>query len=474
MMRASLLCLMFFCCSLQAAELQLELPRGEWSLQAIGPPLMQREGAPLPAEQESMQRLVGFIDREQFNEALDYARNESASLLELLESGDLGRQLPVRVVAGGFTPTVGRNQSSAALLYLLGHVYMMLEQYLPAETALKAALVPMPDYVRVHESLGLLYLLTERPDDARKHLARAAALGLNTPNLHGALGYINQQDQNYWGAASAYQNAMMLDADNRQWQQGLLYSLAQSRQHASALSLVEQMLQDYPDEADLWLFRSQMSLLAGNRDSALSSLETALRLGNDAPANLQVGATLHMERGSIARAVDLLGQGHSQGIEYTFMDQALAWLALKGEWVRMEELLVAMRPASDALNAEHRSKFLTREASLDLQREDTNRARSNLQQAIELDPANAEALMALANIHRDNRNYNQAELLYQRASAEELYRENAWISMAQLAIDQDNFERALQLLRDVVNRNPVRSDLVRNIASLENLVLLRE
>jgi len=474
MMRASLLGLMLFCCSLQAAELQLDLPRGEWSLQAIGPPLLLREGAPLVAEQESMQRLVGFIDREQFTEALDYARNEFGNLLEILEIGDSGRLLPQRVVAGGFSPTGGRDQLSAALLYLLGHVYMMLEQYLPAETAFKAALGPLPDYVRVHESLGLLYLLTERPDDARKHLARAAALGLNTPNLHGALGYINQQDQNYWGAASAYQNAMMLDADNRQWQQGLLYSLAQSRQHASALSLVEQMLQDYPNEADLWLFRSQMSLLAGDRDSALSSLETALRLGNGAPANLQVATTLHMERGSIGRAVELLGQGHSQGIEYPFMDQALSWLIIKGEWVRMEELLVAMRPASDALNAEQRSRFLTREASLELQRNDMAKARAGLQQAIELDPANAEALMALAGIHRDSRNYNQAELLFQRASVDELYRENAWISMAQLAIDQNNLERALQLLRDVVNRNPARIDLVRNINSLENLVLLRE
>lgn len=474
MKRFSLLCVFLLSCSVQAADLQLDLPRGEWSLQPIGPPLLQREGAPLPAEQEKMQALVGFIDREQFTEALDFAREEFGDLLALLEAGDSERLLPQRVVAGGFSPGGPRNQASAALLYLLGHVYMMQEQTLPAETAFRAALGPLPDYVRVHESLGLLFLLTERPDDARRHLARAAALGLNTPNLHGALGYINQQDQNYWGAVSAYQNAMMLEPDNRQWQQGLLFSLAQSRQHASALTLVEQMLQDYPDEADLWLFRSQMSLLADDHDAALSSLETALRLGNDAPANMQVAATLHMERGSIERAVELLGLGHSQGIEYPFMDQALRWLAMKGEWERLEELLIAMRPDSEALNAEQRSRFLTREASLHLQKEEAASARSSLQQAIELDPANAEALMALANIHRENRNYNQADMLYQRASADELYRENAWISMAQLAIDQDNFERALQLLRDVVNRNPVRSDLGRNINSLENLVLLRE
>ena len=53
------------------------------------------------------------------------------------------------------------------------------------------------------------------------------------------------------------------------------------------------------------------------------------------------------------------------------------------------------------------------------------------------------------------------------------WRENALISLAQVAIDQNNYERALQVLNDVVRSNPTRSDLRRNIESLENLVLLQ-
>jgi hypothetical protein len=63
--------------------------------------------------------------------------------------------------------------------------------------------------------------------------------------------------------------------------------------------------------------------------------------------------------------------------------------------------------------------------------------------------------------------------MYQRAGTFDTYRENSLISRAQLAIEVEDFERAIQLLRDVVSANPARADLRRNIESLQNLVQLR-
>jgi hypothetical protein len=63
--------------------------------------------------------------------------------------------------------------------------------------------------------------------------------------------------------------------------------------------------------------------------------------------------------------------------------------------------------------------------------------------------------------------------MFQRASAFDLQRENALVSLAGLAVDQQNFERALTLLREVVSRNPARTDLQRNVDILENIVLAR-
>jgi tetratricopeptide (TPR) repeat protein len=452
-------------------RLRIELPDAELTLPPVSPPQLRREGLPIPAENEVIQRYFTLIGQQDTAGALALLRERYGSILDQLEAGDPEERLQQITVAGGAPEP--RNRVSATMLYLIGHVYMALEQYVPAETAFKTALVPLPDYIRVHESLGLLYLQIERYDEARAHLARAASLGLNTPNLYGALGYLNQQTHNYWGAVSAYQQAVMIDPGNESWQRGLLYSLAQTYQHDSALTLIDQMLQGTPDDAHLWLYRAHVSLLAGERAAALTSLETAIRLGEDSAANLQVCAALHLEHGSVGRAIALLRRGQAQGLDFDFLDQALAWLVQANEWVYVEELLTPLLAGRGAYSDMQQSKLLTRQSRLRLHENQRAGARTALQEAVQLDPTNAEALMTLAQMHREDRNLDQAELLYQRASADDLHRENALVSLAQLAIDRDDFERALQLLHDVVERNPARLDLRRVIDSLENLVLLR-
>jgi tetratricopeptide (TPR) repeat protein len=370
----------------------------------------------------------------------------------------------------GAPPPAG-DDVSATVLYLIGVTYIYLEQWVPAEAALKAALVPLPDYQRVHEALGNLYIRTERYEEARVHLTRAAELGLNTAQLHASFGYINYKAKNWWGMASAYQQAMTLQPDVRDWQTALMSALSETRQYAAGLALVEQMLQSEPDDPRLWLYRSYMALNAGDRALALTSLETTMRLGDDSVANKQVAAALHMERGSIARAVELLKSAPAADLDFQFIDQALGWLNYENEWDYFRDLLTAANARRNLLDNLQGSRLLTHVSSLQLHDGNRGAAITTLQQAIELDSSNAEALITLGQAYRDERDLNRAELMFQRASAFELYRENALVSLAQIAIDQQNFQRALELLRDVVSRNPARTDLQRNVDVLENLVL---
>jgi tetratricopeptide (TPR) repeat protein len=453
-------------------DLRIQLPDVEMLLPPVSPPQLQKEGMPLLDENETVNQYFNYIGRGEYEEALAFLREKEPTSLEMIESGDPVGWIKQRAVVGGIMPTTRGSQISAFLLYLIGHAYFTLEDYQAAETAFLAALSPIPDYIRVHESLGLLYMRTERYGEAIRHLSRAAGLGLHSAQLFGALGYLNYQTGNSWGAANAFQEAMMMEPDNEQYKRGLLHALSQTYQHQSALTLVESMLREQPDDAELWLYRGHAALQAGERKAALSSLETAIRLGEDQASGLQVCATLHMELGSIARAVDLLKSGFAGGVDFMFIDQAMGWLEHEEEWVFLEELVQSVRKKWSSLDPLERSKVLMREADISLHKGDKSSARDALDKAIALDPSNAYALISLADIHRNNRNYNRAELLYQRASAYGLYRENALISLAQLSVDQEDFERALQILRDIQREFPHRTDLNRNIESLENLVLI--
>ncbi|HZF30970.1 MAG TPA: tetratricopeptide repeat protein [Gammaproteobacteria bacterium] len=455
--------------------LTIELPDVELALPRVSPPHFQKEGLPYATENELVTGLLMLMGGQDYEAALTLAKKKHAAELALLDTGD-----PQGVVAGRAGPgrlpvptTVAGDEISATVLYLIGVAYMELERYVPAEAALKAALVPLPDYLRVHEALGLTYLRMERFADARVHLARAAELGLNTAGLYALLGYVNSATKNYWGAASAYQQALTMDPANRNAQTGLLHALNETNQYAAGLALVEQMLQDDPNDPRLWLYRAHLSLSTDERESALTSLETAIRLGDDSVANRQVCATLHMERGSIARAVELLKGLPPEELEFQFMDQALAWLSYHDEWDYFRDLLGSVDQRRSTLTGLQRSRWLTRRSSLQLHDGDRPAAKASLQEAVELDASNAEALVTLGEAYRDDRDYSRAELMFERASVFDDRRENALVSLAQLAIDQQNFERALTVLRDVVSRNPARTDLQRNVDTLENIVLER-
>jgi tetratricopeptide (TPR) repeat protein len=455
-------------------ELAIELPDVTLVLPRVSPPHFQQEGLPYLTENPLVLDLLTLVEQQDYEGALARARETLGPELTLLENGDPVGFLSARVGPGRLpVPPTGAEDISASVLYVVGMIYFQLERYEPAEAALEAALVPLPDYLRVHEALGLLYIRTERYAEARAHLTRAAELGLNTAGFHASLGYLNRQAKNWWGAASAFQQALAIKHDERNWQTGLLQALNETQQYGAGLALVEQMLQAEPNDPDLWLYRAHMALNSDQRASALISLETALRLGDDSVANRQVAASLHMERGSLARAVELLKSASAEDLDFQFMDQALNWLGYEDEWEYFRELLTAADARRASLDDLQRSLLLTRRSALQLHDGDRRAAITTLQEAVELDASNAEALMTLGQAYRDERDYNRAELLFQRASAFDLYRENALISLAQLAIDQQNFERALALLRDVVSRNPARADLQRNVDALENLVLAR-
>ena len=79
---------------------------------------------------------------------------------------------------------------------------------------------------------------------------RAAELGLNTAGSPRIVGLHQLQAKNWWGAASAFQQALAMEHDDRNWQTGLLQALNETQQYAAGLALVEQMLQAEPNDPD--------------------------------------------------------------------------------------------------------------------------------------------------------------------------------------------------------------------------------
>ena len=184
-----------------AAEpaLEIELPDVAVVLPRVSPPHFQQEGLPYLTENLLVVDFLTLYSSGDYEGALALARETLGAEMALLETGDSLGLLAARVGPGRLPipPTAGENVS-ASMLYVIGATYLELEQYVPAEAAFKAALVPLPDYLRVHEALGILYVRLERYAEARVHLTRAMELGLNTAGLHVSLAAVNAKTENWW------------------------------------------------------------------------------------------------------------------------------------------------------------------------------------------------------------------------------------------------------------------------------------
>lgn len=372
-------------------------------------------------------------------------------------------------------------QDSAALQQLRGQVMLSLKRYDEAERALKAALQKMPDLALAHRSLSMLYMLNKDYLQARRHLTRSIELGVADAQLYGQLAFINLNSHHPASAIAGYQQALYLEPDNSQWQQGLLYAWLNSHHFAAAQRLVEDMLEQgkHHNPSELWLLRSQIAMQQHQPQLALNSLEIALHLTPQDSANTLLAAKLHVQHGSVARAVELLNSSmselsaHNQKSVFATLEQILPWLlsqsaADKSQQKHAAALIEATQ--SLKLKGAEQAKLNLYRGQLALQQNQINKAKTYLTEAIEQEPLLGEALLALATVYQQQHLNQQAELYLVRASAIPGVKLQALLANAQLQIAQKNYPQALELLQQALRNDPNRRDIQKNVHELQKIV----
>lgn len=432
------------CVNTVQAGLTLRLAEPQWTFILQNQPLTATEARLEPGERGFAQKIQPLLAGQHYEQVIDAFK---------------GRPLA---------------NDSAALQLLRGQVLLSLKKYADAEQALTAALQSMPDLALAHRSLSMVYMLQKNYTAARSHLTRSIELGVADAQVYGQLAFVNLQTAHAASAVAGYQQALFLEPANEQWQQGLLYALINSGAMDQARALVEQMLLKANNKAELWLLRSQICLQQQRPGDALKSLEVALRLGENSPENQAMAAQLHLQYGSVPRAVDLLtdnikrlNKDNAESLLST-VEQVVAWLAYHRDWQAVSRLLAAAE--TKKIPEQYQARLNVYRAQQALQQGKTKKAREWLTRSIAMDPASGEALLTLADLYRDQNRPEQAVIYYVRAEALPDYQERALLGRAQLEIDRQSYREALGLLRRVMRLNPGRDDIAANIRSLETLV----
>lgn len=423
----------------RAQAIQVHIQQPQLLLPVVSEPLQAREAKIDPEDQALVTTLRPLLNDGRYTEALNLLRQH---------------------------PSPG-----AALLAVQGQIQLHQQQFSQAEQSFQAALQMMPDFVRAHRGLASVYLSTGAEENAIDALTAAITLGGGDAQLYTQLGFINLKHRDAWGAVAAYQNALMLNSNNNAAREGLLMALLKTKQLPAALALVDDMLQRQPDRQDLWLQRTNIALEQENHDAAIAALEVAIRLGNSDPANRQIAAQLHLRQKNYRRATDFIQQNiDNQYLDMNTLDQAVAWLTHNGQATLAQQIIDRASAKAGSFNSDERSLLNYRRAEILANQNKGNEAIRYLNQSVEQNGANGPALILLGQLQARQNNFAVAELMFERAEVIPAVKESALLSRAQLMIDQQDYPRALAILRQTQQEFPDNYRLADHINSLVNIV----
>ncbi|CCQ11590.1 hypothetical protein PALB_24910 [Pseudoalteromonas luteoviolacea B = ATCC 29581] len=368
---------------------------------------------------------------------------------------------------------------SPALLHLRAQVLLNLGQTQEAILSLEKAKTLVPNSSALLRTLGLAYLLVEQHENAQQILQKAVSLGVNDATVYGQLAYLNLKSNGPWSAVAGFRNALFLEPDNKQWQQGLAYALIQAGANGEAEGLLAQLTHDSPKEVDWWLLRANLAVEQRAPNRALSYFEIAMRLAQEDKSaqyhtrNLLELGKMHAKYGeehAALRYVDL-ALAISTSLDLPQVESTMVtlgeWFASQQKWSQLEMLLgVAQRYQ---LSTVPKQLWLASAQSA-IGNKQFSHAEALLRSGLKSAPQNGPALLLLAGLLKQQGKVSESTIYFQRAATNMDVKESAMLSLSQLYIDSKQYQLAFETLTDLLRVNPERRELKPTIAQLERLL----
>ncbi len=363
-----------------------------------------------------------------------------------------------------------RDDTSAVLDLTLGGVQYQQERSDEALANYRRAAEKYPNFRRAYRSIGLICVRQGKLDDAITAFNRMIELGGADAYSYGLLGYCHSQKQDFQPAEAAYRNALLLQPSNVEWRLGLTRSVFKQGKFEDAASLLDVLIQTFPEKADFWLLQAHTYLGMNQPQKAAVNLETIDAIGKSSVDSLYTLGDIYLSESLLELSLNAylraLEKDPSQPPSRIL--RSTEALASRGGLDEARTLITRVREhAAESMGDGDRRRLLKLEARLAMAGGAGDEATARiLEEVIELDPLDGEALMLLGQYHNRGGRPDQAILFYERAARIDTFAANAKVKMAQVYVAQSRFADALPLLRDAQAIRP-REDVARYIEQVE-------
>ena len=352
-----------------------------------------------------------------------------------------------------------RNDASSAVFdFTIANLKFQADDLDPAKELYQQAIEKTPKFRRAWNNLGQIHYRQENVAEAAVCFAKVLEYGGNDPVTYGLLGICHLRNDQALAAEAAFSRAIMLDPATIDWKFGMAESFFKQQRYPEAAALFQTLIERQRDRADLWLAQGEafarmkqmekatqnyeiVDLLGGSTvdslnnlgdlyatqslfDLAVSGYERALRLSKDAPVSRAIGAAKYMAANNA-------------------LDAAKTMIA------------AIMTLRADELDTEAQKDLLKVRARIAVAEGAGEEETRVLEQIVELDPLDGDALILLGQQAGRNGDVEKAIFYYERAAnISEAFEADANVRHGQLLVGEGRLQEAIPLLKRAQTLKP--------------------
>jgi tetratricopeptide (TPR) repeat protein len=347
--------------------------------------------------------------------------------------------------------------SSAILSYTLGSLHFQEGQHQEAIKHYEVALSQFPDYLRAHKNLGIALIREERFGDSITHLVETINLGGADGTVYGLLGNAYLNLEKYASARLAYQNATLLDAENPLWELGIIKCAIATERYQEAVSLLDGVLSKQPDNAALWALQGNVYLQMEEADKAAVNFEILRKSGKATLQHLMLLGDIYM----LSESIDLALAVYLEAIEQDGKGDirrslnAARILLNQGAWEPASAMFTKIRQAHESTLSEQETfQLLKMESQVAIANGKGQEALSVLEQIIEKNPLDAEALLLAGDFYMQAEDFEKALFRFEMVARIPGSESDGWIKQATVLVKQQQYTKAIELLEKAQKSNP--------------------
>jgi len=256
---------------------------------------------------------------------------------------------------------------------------------------------------------------------------------------------------------------------------GLARSFFRQQRYADAVALCGRLIETYPDRADLWMIQANAYIGLNQPLQAAANYEMVARLGQSTADSLNTLGDIYINE----EIYDLAVSAYRQALEkdpQAKVDRAVRAakvLTARGATQEVHQLIDCIdRLRGERLTDTERKDLLKLRARLAVAEGAGDEEVHVLEQIVELDPMDGEALILLGQHAARTGNSEKAVFYYERAEGLEKYEADAKIRHAQLLVSQEKYAEALPLLRSAQELKP-RDNIKQYLEQVERVAKTR-